>query len=93
MSDPWFMLLVLRRLGPGYVVWDKAGEIDFRSPGRGAVRAEFTVTDEQIEEIRQAAAGGEKVLRWFETELTGSEGAVVAVYRKQIYVRKKPPRA
>jgi hypothetical protein len=42
------------------------------------------------DELRAAAAGGEKVLRWFETEVTTASGEVVARVRKQLYVRLKP---
>lgn len=38
MCDPWWMLGALRCLGDEYIVWDKAGEIDFVSPGRTDVR-------------------------------------------------------
>ena len=89
MSDPFWMFLLMRRLGSEYVVWDVAGEIDFVSPGRTAVHAEFEVTAEQVAEICAAAAGGEKVLRWFSTDLTDDNGQVVARVRKQIYVRRK----
>ena len=89
MSDPFWMFLLMRRLGPDFVVWDVAGEIDFVAPGRTAVHAEFVVTQEQVDEIREAAAGGDKVLRWFSTELTDDAGEVVARVRKQIYVRRK----
>lgn len=88
MSDPFWMFLLMRRLGSDYVVWDIAGEIDFVSPGRTAVHAEFTVSEEQVSEIREAAAGGDKVLRWFHTELRDDD-EVVARVRKQIYVRRK----
>ncbi|MDR2255751.1 MAG: DUF4442 domain-containing protein [Arthrobacter sp.] len=89
MCDPWFMLLVLRRMGPGYVVWDRRGEIEFVAPGRTAVRASFEVDDERIEALRAAAAGGDKVLEWFEAEIKDADGALVARYRKQVYVRAK----
>ena len=89
MSDPFWMFLLMRRLGPDYVVWDVAGEIDFVSPGRTAVHGEFEVNEDQVAEIRDAAAGGEKVLRWFSAELTDDAGEVVARVRKQIYVRRK----
>lgn len=89
MSDPFWMFLLMRRLGPEFVVWDVAGEIDFVSPGRTAVHAEFEVTGDRVDEIRDAAAGGEKVLRWFSTDLTDDRGEVVARVRKQIYVRRK----
>lgn len=89
MTDPFWMVLVLRNLGPGYVVWDKAGEIEFVAPGTSSVRAEFQVTDEHLVELREAAADGSKVLRWFETDVVAQDGTVVARVRKQLYVRRK----
>lgn len=89
MTDPFFSIMTLHRLGKDYVVWDQAGEIDFVSPGRSAVRTTMRVTDEDIAELRAEAASGEKVLRWFACELTDTSGAVVARVRKQLYVRRK----
>jgi len=43
-----------------------------------------------VDELRIAAAGGEKVLRWFEVAVTTQSGDVVAQVRKQLYVRLKP---
>ena len=93
MTDPFWMFLVLRNLGSEYIVWDKAGEIEFVSPGRGTVRAEFRVTDEHLEDLREAAADGSRVLRWFETAVIGADGSVVARVRKQLYVRRKREKA
>ncbi|WP_238335778.1 DUF4442 domain-containing protein [Serinicoccus kebangsaanensis] len=36
MTDPFWMIMVMRNLGPDYVVWDKAAQIEFVSPGRSA---------------------------------------------------------
>jgi len=92
MTDPFWMLLVLHALGDGYIVWDRAASIDFEKPGRGTVRAEFVLDDAALADIRAAAAGGDKVLRWFETPVHDAAGDVVAVVRKQLYVRRKRPR-
>ncbi|KFN49662.1 hypothetical protein P873_09855 [Arenimonas composti TR7-09 = DSM 18010] len=89
MTDPFWMLLLMQRLGPDYMVWDRAGEISFEKPGRGTVHAEFHVDPAVVDAIRDAAAGGDKVLRWFETEVRDQAGDVVARVRKQIYVRRK----
>lgn len=89
MTDPFWMIQMMRRLGPGYLVWDQAGEIRFEKPGRGTVVAEFDLTDEVVEEVRAAAESGEKVLRWFEVPVRDAAGDTVATVRKQIYVRKK----
>ncbi|HAI59278.1 MAG TPA: tetrameric acyl-CoA thioesterase [Xanthomonadaceae bacterium] len=90
MTDPWWMILAMHALGPDYVVWDKAGEIEFVKPGRGTVRCRFQLTDAALDELRTAAADGAKVLRWFDGPVVDAEGDVVARVRKQLYVRLKP---
>jgi acyl-coenzyme A thioesterase PaaI-like protein len=90
MTDPFWMLLAMHQLGRDYLVWDKAGAIDFVAPGREDVYAHFKLEPSVVEELRQAAAGGGKVLRWFETEVATASGEVVARVRKQLYVRLKP---
>ena len=89
MTDPFWMVMVLRNLGPGYVVWDRAAEIEFLSPGRSSVTATFELTEEVLDELRRDAAGGAKVLRWFSTDVVADDGTVVARVRKQLYVREK----
>ncbi|MGP3927448.1 DUF4442 domain-containing protein [Streptomyces sp. 8N616] len=92
MSDPFWMLLTMNSLGRDYVVWDKAGEIEFVAPGRGDVFAEFKLTEDQLEEIRRETADGGRALPWFGCEIVGEDGAVVARVRKQLYVRRKQPK-
>lgn len=92
MTDPFWMLLMLHALPRDYIVWDKAGEIEFVKPGRSTVHAEFRIDDAVIEEIKAAAAGGDKVLRWFDTDVIDAEGEVVAKVRKQLYIRRKRDR-
>ena len=89
MTDPFWMILLMNRLGGGHVVWDRAAEILFEKPGRGTVSAEFTLDDAVVDAIRAAAAGGDKVLHWFETDVRDAAGDVVARVRKQVYVRRK----
>ena len=89
MTDPFWMLLTLHALGRDYIVWDQAGEIVFRKPGRGTVRARFALEDAALDEIRAATAGGEKYLRWFDTDVIDADGEVVARTRKRLYIRRK----
>ncbi len=89
MTDPFWMIMTLQSLGTDYIVWDKAGAIDFVAPGREPVHAEFHLEDAVLDEIRAATAGGEKYLRWFETEVKTAGGEVIARVRKQVYVRRK----
>ncbi|RNI23085.1 DUF4442 domain-containing protein [Flexivirga caeni] len=89
MSDAFFALLLWNQLGKGYYVWDTKAEIDYLSPGTGTVHGRFEVPREVAEEVRAAAASGDKVLRWFETDLTLDDGTVVAHVRRQVYVRRR----
>lgn len=92
MTDPFWMLLAMRRLGPDYFVWDRSASIDFLAPGRGVVSASFDLDDATVDALRQAAADGGKVLHWFQTDVRDASGATVARVRKQLYVRRKPGR-
>jgi len=92
MTDPFWMVMAMHALGPAYIVWDKAGEIEFIKPGRGTVSARFDLDDGALDAIRTATAEGEKHLRWFETTVTDAAGDPVARVRKQLYVRRKPMR-
>ena len=92
MTDPFWMLMVLNTIGDDYIVWDKAATIEFEKPGRGTVAAEFRLDDATLDELRAAAAGGDKVLRWFEAPVRDASGEVVAMVRKQLYVRRKRER-
>lgn len=89
MTDPFWMILVMECLGRDYLVWDKAGEIEFVSPGRSDVYADFQVQESDLAELRLAAAGGERVLRWFPVDVRAADGTLVARVRKQLYVRLK----
>ncbi|MGB0135309.1 DUF4442 domain-containing protein [Dokdonella sp.] len=89
MTDPFWMIMVMNCLGRDYIVWDKAGEIEFVAAGRDDVFAEFVVKESVLDELRAAAAGGEKVLRWFETDVRTASGDLIARVRKQLYVRLK----
>ncbi len=90
MTDPFWMIPIKECLGSDYFVWDKAAEIEFVKPGKGTVHADFRVTDEALDELRAATAGGEKYLRWFPVDIIDTQGDVVARVCKQIYVKLKP---
>ncbi|MCL4531060.1 MAG: DUF4442 domain-containing protein [Chloroflexi bacterium] len=89
MCDPWFMLILMRLLGNGYIVWDKAASIQFLKPGRGTVTATFHIPPERVDEIRTAADRGEKVEPTFTVDAMDEQNQVIAHVEKLLYVRKK----
>jgi acyl-coenzyme A thioesterase PaaI-like protein len=89
MTDPFYMVMVLKNLGKEYIVWDKRSEIEYVSPGKSTVYAEFHLSDEELNEIKQEVATSGKYLKWFEVDIKSADGTVVAIVKKQIYVRQK----
>jgi acyl-coenzyme A thioesterase PaaI-like protein len=96
MADPFYMIMLIELLGPGYAVWDKAGSIRFRKPGRGTVRARFDIPPARVAEIREAADRDGKIEPVFRVEILDRAGEVVAEVEKLLSVRRKdaqPPGA
>jgi acyl-coenzyme A thioesterase PaaI-like protein len=89
MVDPFYMLMLINILGKDYVVWDKSAFIDFVKPGRGKVKAVFSITQETISDIVAKTADGEKYLPELTVEIEDEAGETVARAVKTIYVRKR----
>jgi acyl-coenzyme A thioesterase PaaI-like protein len=89
--DPIYMVMLIRVLGPGYVVWDKAATIRFRKPGRATLYARFLLGEEEIETIRRLAAQAPSIDRVYTIDLVDRDGIVYATVEKTIYIRKKKP--
>lgn len=86
--DPIYRLLLMRRLGDDFTVWDEAATIHFLRPGRGTLYAEFEVDDEEVDRIRESLAVGESTDRVYEVELVDAHGVVHAEVEKPRYVRR-----
>ena len=89
MTDPYWMIMMMRNLGDDYVVWDKAGTIRFLEPARGTVTARFELPEARVQEARDATAGGEKYEPAFVVEIVDREGTVVASVEKTLHIRRK----
>lgn len=89
MTDPFYMLMLMANLGRDYIVWDKAASIRYRKPGKGTVRAEFRLTDAQLEDIREKLKTLPKYEPVFSVEVKDQQGTVIAEVEKALHVRKK----
>ena len=86
--DPILMIMLIRRLGRGYVVWDKAASIRFRRPGRTTLHATFRLPDAEVQAIRDLLEERPSVDRVYEVDLVDAEGIVHARVEKTIHVRR-----
>lgn len=89
MTDPFYMLMLIQLLGPGYIVWDKGATIQFKRPGKGKVHAEFRLTHAQIEGFIEELNTKTKIEPVLKVFVKDSEGVVIAEVDKVLYIKKK----
>jgi hypothetical protein len=87
--DPIYMVMFIKLLGRGYIVWDKAASIQFKNPGRTTLYAKFRIEDQELAAIREELKTKEKLDRVYRIELADKDGAVCAIVEKTIHFRKK----
>ncbi|MDC1175558.1 YiiD C-terminal domain-containing protein [Bacteriovoracaceae bacterium] len=89
MIDPFYCLILIRKLGREYLVWDKSAQIDFKSPGKGRVKAHFCISDEQVKDIVDKVEEHGKFEPEFEVSILDENDKVVACAQKKLWVKKK----
>jgi len=89
MTDPIYMVMLMRNLGNEYKVIDQSAAIEFISPGLNTVSAHCQLTQEDIDDILKKTIGGEKYLKTFwitlVDEVTAEE---IARVERVVYIRK-----
>lgn len=91
VTDPVYMIMLIKLLGPEYVVWDKAASIQFKKPGRATLYGTFRVSDAELEHIRTALQSQHSIDCQYEVQLVDRQGVMHACIEKTIYIRKKNP--
>ena len=89
MTDPFYMIMLLKNLGNNYIVWDKSACIKYVKPGKTEVFAEFVLNKEKIDEILKEVESKGKYEPVFKVEIKDKNGEVIAVVDKVLYVRKR----
>ncbi|RDI36677.1 DUF4442 domain-containing protein [Aquicella lusitana] len=89
MTDPFFMIMLMKNLGGKYIVWDKAAAIEFKKPGRGTLYASFTFTEDEIQHIRSKADQHSRYIFDKAVDILNDQGENVATVLKTLYVKNK----
>ena len=90
MSDPFFMLMLMRNLSSKYFVWDQEAKIVFVKPGRETVSLEAQITEDDLTEIKEKTQAGEKYIKVFRAQILSEKKQVVCELEKKVYIRLKP---
>ena len=86
--DPVCMLMLIKNLGPDYVVWDKAASIRFKKPGRSTLHVTVKIDQKEIDQIRSDLTATNSLDRTYTIDLTDEDGTVCATVEKIIHIRK-----
>ena len=89
--DPFFMIMLMKQLGPGFVVWDKAASIRFRRPGTRVLHATFRLDEGEIAEIRRLLQTEPKVDRTYTVTLVDRDSVIHAEIQKVIHISHRVP--
>ncbi|WP_066802195.1 DUF4442 domain-containing protein [Moraxella oblonga] len=87
MTDPFFMTLLMQKLGQEYMVWDKSAHIDFIKAGTSDVFATFNIDDDEVNTIKELAKDGKAVFRDYEVDIVDVNNEVIAKVKKTLYIR------
>jgi hypothetical protein len=87
--DPIYMVMLIKLLGPGYVVWDKEAAIRFIKPGKNKLIADFKIDGADLDRIRQTLEAEPSMIRTYHVDLIDIEGTVCASVDKVIYISKR----
>jgi hypothetical protein len=86
--DPIYMIMLMKNLGRGYIVWDKSATIRFRKPGRSTLHATFRLDESEITEVRDAAQNAPSIDRTYNVDLVDAQGVPHASIEKVIYIKR-----
>lgn len=89
MTDPFYMLILLENIGRDYIVWDKKATIHFKKPGTGSLFANFSLSEDDIQSIKEKADNNSKYEPTFTVQIKNQADEVVAEVEKTLYIRKK----
>ncbi len=92
MTDAIYMVMLLQNLGSGYIVWDKSASIRYLKPGKTDVFADYKLTPDILNSIRQTLETQEKMDWNVKVEIRDANEQVIAEVDKVLYIRKKAPK-
>ena len=84
--DPIYATMLVRLLGDGYVVWDKAASIEYERPATETLYARFRFSEAELESIGTALDTTDSITREYDVHVVDADGTLHATAEKTIYV-------
>ena len=87
--DPFYMVMLMKILGSGYVVWDKTAHIRFRKPGKSTLYAVLRLLPADIDLIKQQVKESGHATKTFSIRWIDRDENVYAEIERQCYIADK----
>ena len=87
--DGIYVIQLIHILGDNYIVWDKSAIIKFKRPANKTLFADFKISDELIEQIKNDIVKDKKKDYNLFVNLTDENGNIYAQVEKVIYIASK----
>ena len=88
-TDGLHPTLLALQLGPDYIIWDKAGSIRYRKPGRAPLFAEFHINDEEVVQVRGIVARQGECERTYLVDMKDRHGVLHTQVERTVYIASK----
>ncbi len=87
--DPMYMIMLIKTLGPDYVVWDKSAQVKFIRPIVKRVCARFLIDDQLLFDIRETVARKKEMTLTLPVWFEDAQGKKYVEVDKKLYVADK----
>jgi len=87
--DPMYMIMLIKTLGPDYVVWDKSANVKFIRPIVKRVCARFLIDNKLLSKIRETVAHEKEMTLTLPVWFEDANGKKYVEMDKKLYVADK----
>ena len=88
-TDPIYAIMLIKSLGPDYIVIDKAASIRFKRLGKETLHVKCVLSQEELDQIKTLLETQPKIDRTYTIDLTTRSGEVCASVERTVNIRRK----
>jgi len=88
-ADPFYMVMLIKALGPAYVVWDKTAHIRFKKPAKSTLYAVLKIMPDDLPGIKNMVKECGHATKTFSIRWLDKNQVVYAEIERQCYIADK----
>lgn len=88
MTDAFYMIMLIKNLGKGYSIWDKAASIRFLKPGKTDLFVEYNLSEKDLQSIKNELESNSRINWTRKIEIKDRNDEIVAEVERVISIKK-----